>query len=63
MKCILEALENEGDGSSPDFCLDQQNEWWCHSLEKVRLWEKIGSDLNFGCEVIEDDCRLLTILA
>lgn len=34
--------------------MDQQNERWCHSLEKVCLWEKIGLDLNFGCEVTED---------
>lgn len=46
MKCILEVLRNEEDGASSDFCLDQQGEWWCYSLEKAGLRETIRSDLN-----------------
>ena len=42
MKCILEALENEGDGVNSGFWLDLQDERWCRAIpwKKRRLTGK-----------------------
>lgn len=40
MKCVSEALGNEGDRAIPDFWLDQQDERWHRSLEKEQVYRR-----------------------